>query len=685
MMNKRILTAIAFAAIALLQITAIRAEKPKAAPPSSAVVSGLDVKTLDESVRPQDDLYRFVNNNWLTSTQIPADKSTYGSFTILYDQSLDRMKTIIEESAASKAEPGSEAQKVGDFYKSYLDTEKLEALGIQPIAEYIKEIDSITDKEGLARWFARAQHIGVSGPIRFFVNQDQKDATQYIGYLYQSGLGLPDRDFYFKDDDKSKEIRAAYLKHIETMFGYAGYSDPAGSAARIYALEERLAKSQWTRVENRDPQKTYNKVEMAKLNTLTEDFDWKTFVDGLGIASQPAAVVAQPPYITAFGQALKEVSLDDWKTYAKWRLLSDAAPYLSSKFDEEDFNFNSKVVRGIQEQEPRWKRASENIDDLMGEAVGKIYVQKYFPAEDKARMEKLVRNLLAAYDDSIKNLDWMTPETKKAAKEKLSKFTYKIGYPDKWRDYSTLEIKADDLAGNVVRAVEFEYNRNLNKLGKPIDRTEWGMTPQTVNAYYNPLMNEVVFPAAILQPPFFNRNADDAVNYGSIGAGIGHEIGHGFDDRGSQYDGDGNLRNWWSDQDRKEFEARTAKLVAQYDAFSPLPGEHVNGKLTLGENIGDLGGLSIAYKAYKLSLNGKAGPVIDGYTADQRFFLGWAKIWARLCRDEELRQRLVTDPHSPNEYRCNGVIRNVSQFYTAFGVKENDKLYLKPEDRVKIW
>jgi endothelin-converting enzyme len=365
--------------------------------------------------------------------------------------------------------------------------------------------------------------------------------------------------------------------------------------------------------------------------------------------------------------------------------LSAAAPYLSKQFEQENFNFYSKVLKGTQEQEPRWKQAVENIDQLMGEAVGKIYVQKYFPPEDKARMEQLVRNLLAAYDQSIQNLDWMSPETKKAAKEKLSKFTYKIGYPDKWRDYSSLQITPDDLVGNVVRAIEFEYNRDLNKLGKPIDRTEWGMTPQTVNAYYNAVMNEIVFPAAILQPPFFNKSADDAVNYGGIGAVIGHEIGHGFDDRGSQYDGDGNLHNWWTDQDRKEFETRTSRLVQQYDAFSPVQGEHVNGKLTLGENIGDLGGLSIAYKAYKLSLNGKEAPVIDGLTGDQRFFMGWAQVWARLYRDEDLRQRLITDPHSPSEYRCNGVIRNIPEFYTAFGVKEGDKLYLKPEDRVKIW
>ena len=675
------------AAMIFVMITALRATMESADASKTATVSasGLERKNIDESIRPQDDLYRFVNNNWLKNTTIPADKSNYGTFTMLFDQSLDRLKLIVEEAAASKAKTGTESQKVGDFYRSYTNIERLETLGLKPVEKYLQEVDAIRDKDALARWFARGQHFGISAPIQFYVDQDQKDATQYIGYFFQSGLGLPDRDYYFKEDDKSKEIRTAYLKHIETMFTSAGFPDPAGSAKRIYALEEQLAKGQWTRVENRDPQKTYNKFEIDKLNTLTPDFDWQDFIESLGIQKQKAVVVSQPTYITAFGGALKSASIDDWKVYAKWQVLSAAAPYLSKKIDDENFNFYSKTLRGIQEQEPRWKRAVQNIDGLMGEAVGKIYVQKYFPPENKARMETLVQNLLKAYDQSIQNLDWMSAETKKAAKEKLAKFTYKIGYPDKWRDYSTLTIQADDLLGNVAGALEFEYNRQLNKLGKPIDRTEWGMTPQTVNAYYNPVMNEIVFPAAILQPPFFNAVADDAVNYGGIGAAIGHEIGHGFDDQGSQYDGSGNLRNWWTDLDRKEFEARTGKLVAQYDSFYPVEGEHVNGKLTLGENIGDLGGLSIAFKAYKLSLSGKEGAVIDGFTADQRFFMGWARVWARLYREEELRQRLVTDPHSPAEYRCNGVVRNIPEFYSAFQVKEGDKLYLKPEERVKIW
>lgn len=679
---KRILAIVLVSAV----YTAFQARIESAdAPKSTAIISGLQTANMDPAVRPQDDLYRFVNNAWLTKTQIPADKPNYGVFSMLFDRSLDALKEIADETAQSKAEPGSESQKIGDFYKSFLDTEKLETLGLKPVEPYFKQVDAIQDANGLAQWFGKSQQIGIDGPIRFIVAQDARIATQYIGQFYQAGLGLPDRDYYFKEDDKSKEIRAAYVKHIETMFTNAGFDDPAGSARKIYALEEQLAKGQWTRVENRDPQKTYNKVEIAKLNTLASDFPWKEFVDSLGISTQSAVVVAQTAYITAAGEAFRSRPIEDWKLYAKWRILSSASTFLSKKFDDENFHFYRQILNGVQGQEPRWKRGVQSIDQLMGEAIGKIYVQKHFSPEDKARMEKLVRNLLAAYDQSIENLEWMSPETKKAAKEKLAHFTYKIGYPDKWRDYSKLTIKPDDLLGNVTRAVEFEYNRNLDKLGKPIDRTEWGMRPHTVNAYYNPTMNEIVFPAAILQPPFYNSKADDAVNYGGIGAVIGHEIGHGFDDRGSQYDGDGNLRNWWNEQDRKEFESRTAKLVAQYNSFEPLPGEHVNGKLTLGENIGDLGGLSIAYKAYKMSVNGAEGPVIDGFTSEQRFFMGWAQVWARLDRDEFMRQRLVVDPHSPGEYRCNGIVRNIPEFYTAFNVKEGDKLYLKPEERVKIW
>lgn len=664
------------------------AEAPVAAAVAPAPVSGIVISNADQAVRAQDDLFRHVNGNWLKTTEIPADKSNYGSFTKLADDAQAQLKDIIEASAAAKNAPGSEAQKVGDFYNSYMNEAKREELGLKPIEPYFAEIDALKDKSALAAWFGKAQRDGVSTPIAMFINNDEKDTSKYISYFYQSGLGLPDRDFYDvkkKSDEKSQAIRDAYVKHIETMFTLAGQKDPAAAAKRIYALEEKIAHGQWDRVTNRDPQKTYNKVETAKLSTLTADFDWAAFVGGLGLANEANVVVAQPTYINELGKVIKAGSLDDWKLYAKWRVLAGAAPVLAKAFDDENFNFYSKTLRGTQEQQPRWKRAVQTIDNSIGEAVGKIYVEKHFPPEAKARMEKLVQNLLVAFGQGIDGLEWMGADTKKAAHEKLGKFTYKIGYPDKWRDYSALSISADDLLGNIVRATQFEYDRNLNKLGKPIDRSEWFMTPQTVNAYYNPTMNEIVFPAAILQPPFFNMAADDAVNYGGIGAVIGHEIGHGFDDQGSQYDGDGNLRNWWTEQDLAEFKARTSKLVAQYNAFEPLPGKHVNGEFTLGENIGDLGGLTIAHKAYQLSLNGQPAPVIDNLSGDQRFFMGWAQVWARKYREEELSQRLVTDPHSPSEYRCNGIVRNLPEFYAAFDVKEGDALFLKPEERVKIW
>ena len=664
------------------------AEAPVAAAVAPAPVSGIVISNADQAVRAQDDLFRHVNGNWLKTTEIPADKSNYGSFTKLADDAQAQLKDIIEASAAAKNAPGSEAQKVGDFYNSYMNEAKREELGLKPIEPYFAEIDALKDKSALAAWFGKVQRDGVSTPIAMFINNDEKDTSKYISYFYQSGLGLPDRDFYDvkkKSDEKSQAIRDAYVKHIETMFTLAGQKDPAAAAKRIYALEEKIAHGQWDRVTNRDPQKTYNKVETAKLSTLTADFDWAAFVGGLGLANEANVVVAQPTYINELGKVIKAGSLDDWKLYAKWRVLAGAAPVLAKAFDDENFNFYSKTLRGTQEQQPRWKRAVQTIDGAIGEAVGKIYVEKHFPPEAKARMEKLVQNLLVAFGQGIDGLEWMGADTKKAAHEKLGKFTYKIGYPDKWRDYSALTISADDLLGNIVRATQFEYDRNLNKLGKPIDRSEWFMTPQTVNAYYNPTMNEIVFPAAILQPPFFNMAADDAVNYGGIGAVIGHEIGHGFDDQGSQYDGDGNLRNWWTEQDLAEFKARTSKLVAQYNAFEPLPGKHVNGEFTLGENIGDLGGLTIAHKAYQLSLNGQPAPVIDNLSGDQRFFMGWAQVWARKYREEELSQRLVTDPHSPSEYRCNGIVRNLPEFYAAFDVKEGDALFLKPEERVKIW
>lgn len=646
--------------------------------------SGIDQSNIDDAVRVQDDLFRHVDGVWLKNFQIPADKSNYGSFTKLADGAQESLKGIIEDVANAKdVEAGSEKQKVGDFFKSWMNEAQIEQLGMKPIAPWLAEIDAIKDKNALAAWYAHAQRDGISTPMNAYINNDEKNASSYIAYLTQGGISMPNRDYYTEAQFKDK--REAYKAHIAKMFELAGWKDPAGSAKRIYAMEESLAKMQWTPTQNRDPQKTYNKYAIADLTKLSKDFDWPTFIKGLGLGEQTEIVVNQPTYVEGFGKFFKTTSLDDLKLLERWHLLSTSANALPKALDAENFAFFGTTLSGAPEQQPRWKRGVQLIDGLIGEAVGKVYVEKTFSPEAKARMEKLVQNLLKSYGEGINSLEWMSPETKKAAMEKLGKFTYKIGYPNHWRDYSALTIDSGDLFGNLARANEFEFNRNLNKLGKPIDKEEWGMTPQTVNAYYNPVNNEIVFPAAILQPPFFNMAADDAVNYGGIGAVIGHEIGHGFDDQGSQYDGDGNLKNWWTDQDKKEFDERTAKLVAQYDGFEALPGQHVQGKLTLGENIGDLSGMTIAHRAYLLSLEGKPAPTIEGMSAEQRFFYGWAQVWARKYRDDELQKRLSTDPHSPSEFRCNGIVRNMPEFYAAFDVKEGDKLYLKPEDRVKIW
>ena len=679
------------------------AAKPVAEAPAvkAAPTSGIDKSNFDAAARAQDDLYRAVNGIWLNKTEIPADKSNYGSFTKLDDDSEANLRVIIEAAANNAARTaGSEEQKVGDLYAGFMDEAAIEAAGIKPIEAELTAIDAIKEKSELPAVMGHLARIGIGVPLYPYVHQDAKDATQTIGDFYQAGLGLPDRDYYLLPDAKFKTIREAYVKHVEAMLTLAGIAEPAKAAKDILALETRLAKAHWDKVKNRDPVATYNKYAAADLPKLTREFDWSAYLKAVGFDVIPAVVVSQPSFVTgfgkemkdasaeelvAFGKEMKATSLDIWKTYLKWHVVNSAAPYLSKAFVDENFAFTGKTLNGIQENRPRWKRGVEAVEGALGEVVGKIYVEKHFPPEAKARMLTLVENLKKAYEGSINSLSWMSDETKKKAQEKLAKFTVKIGYPDKWRDYSALEIKAGDLIGNLTRATEFEYQRNLNKLGKPIDRTEWGMTPQTVNAYYNPEMNEIVFPAAILQPPFFDMNAEDAVNYGGIGAVIGHEISHGFDDQGSQYDGDGNLKSWWTKDDRKKFDALTAQLAKQYDAYEPVKGYKLNGKFTLGENIADLGGLTIAEKAYKLSLNGAPAPEIDGFTGEQRLFMGWAQVWRRKYREENLLNRIKTDPHSPSEFRANGAVVNIPSFYTAFGVKETDKLFKPEKERITIW
>ena len=648
--------------------------------------SGIELANMDKSVRPQDDFYRWINGTWVDNTPIPDDKASYGSFTALRDKSRDDVKVIIEETAKlENVEQGSDAQKVGDLYRSFMNTEKLEELGSSPLNPELEKIDALSNHDDIAAYFAETQIIGTDAPFGFYVNNDSKNPTAYIMYVTQSGLGLPDREYYLKEDEKSVEIRNKYVAFVEQMLSLAKIDSAKDDAASIMALETKLAELHWTRVENRNRDKTYNKVETAKLSDLNSDFNWKAYLNHAGVSSEKSLIVRQPSYIEKFGALFKATSVDDWKKYFKWTLINSAANVLSSDFEKANFDFYRKTLAGTPKQEERWKRGVSSVNRLLGEVVGKIYVQKHFKPEAKARMVELVENLREAYRQAIIDLDWMGEDTKKQALDKLAKFTPKIGYPDKWRDYSPLEIAADDLAGNYKRASKFGYQRQIDKLGKPIDKTEWFMPPQTVNAYYNSVMNEIVFPAAILQPPFFNMEADDAVNYGAIGGVIGHEMGHGFDDQGSKSDGDGVLRNWWTEKDLAEFKLRTEKLAGQYASFEPLPGEHLNGHLTLGENIGDLGGLTIAHRAYMLSLEGKEAPVIDGFSGEERFFMGWGQVWAYQYREEALRMQINNGPHSPGPFRANGTVMNMPEFMKAFDVKPGDEMYRKPEDRVKIW
>ncbi len=650
--------------------------------------AGIATEYIEASVRPQDDFFEYLNGKWLKTVEIPADKSSWGSFMKLRDDTLPQLRAIIERAAADKnAAAGSETKKIGDFYASFMDEAKLEQLGITPLNGELAKIAAIKDKSELPAVLARMVKLGLEVPVVFYIHQDAKDSTKYVADLYQAGLGMPDRDYYLKSDDaKLADARAKYQQHMEKMLTMAGDKNAAANAKAILDFETEIARVQWTKVENRDPVKTYNKVELAKLAEVAPGFDWKSWLEGAGIAGKTSyVIVSQPTYLKGFAEVAGKTSLETWKAYLQMHLIDAYGSYLSKNFAEQRFAFYGTTLSGAPQQEPRWKRGVGAVERSLGEAVGKLYVAEHFPAERKARMEKLVANLLAAYKESINTLDWMSPATKKEAQAKLAKFTPKIGYPNKWKEYTALNVSRDDLVGNVMRSREVEYNRELNKLGKPIDRDEWGMTPQTVNAYYNPELNEIVFPASILQPPFFDANADDAVNYGGIGAVIGHEISHGFDDQGAQYDGDGNLRDWWSPSDHKNFKAKTQMLVEQYNAYSPLPGYHVNGELTLGENIADNSGLAIAAKAYKLSLKGKKAPVIDGLTGEQRLYMGWAQVWRSKMREPAQIAQVKTDPHSPGQFRANGTLKNQPGFYEAFKVKQGDKMYLAPKDRVIIW
>jgi predicted metalloendopeptidase len=648
------------------------------------LASGIDRAYFDKNVRPQDDLFRAVNGGWLATAKIPADRSSYGAFQALIEQAEKDLRAIIEACADAKNNPpGSEKQKIGDMYASYMNEARAEQLGIEPIAGLLASIDRIESKDDLVRTFAELQRVGVGGPLGCYVNTDAKKSDQYILYLGQGGLGLPDRDYYW--DAKLKSKLAAYAAHVERMLSLAKIPDAEQAAAEVVAFETQIAKAQWSKLDCRDSIKTYNRKTRDELATLAPALNWDVYFTTLGAENPQEVIVAQPSYFTALAGMIDSVPLNTWKTWLKWQVIHDYASLLNKELADADFAFYGTTLHGVPRNRPRWQRAVAAVDGALGQAVGKLYVEKHFPPDAKARMDRLVQHIIETYRKAFEHNDWMSPETRQKALAKLATFRPKIGYPAKWRDYSSLEIRPDDLVGNVERAAAFEWNRMVRKLGKPVDRDEWGMTPQTVNAYYNAHQNEIVFPAAILQPPFFNRAADDAVNYGGIGTVIGHEIGHGFDDQGSKWDGGGNLSNWWTKADRTEFDRRGAALASQYDKFEPFPGLHVNGRFTLGENIGDLSGLTISYAAYQASLAGGEAPVIDGMTGDQRFFIGFAQVWRCKYRDDDLKNRLLVDPHSPAEFRANGTPRNVDGFYSAFGVKEGDKMYVPPAERVKIW
>jgi putative endopeptidase len=647
--------------------------------------SGLLIEHMDMNVRPGDDFNSFVNGGWIAKTEIPADKASYGIGYILHEESQDNVKTIIEEAAAGDFAMGSDEQKVGDLYASYMDVDTRNRLGATPLHAEIEKIDALRDHDELAIYFAEANRIGIEMPFVLAQYVDFKDPNTYMMYTWQGGLGLPDREFYFLEDEKSIEIRNAYVEHVAKMLDMANLGDGATAANMIMDLESRMAAVHMKKEETRDMVALYNKIPTDKLPELMPNFAWDAYLTEAGIAGIDGVVVTQLDHMKALNAIIQETSMDDWKTYLKWSALHSHANLLSDELVAQNFDFYSHTLRGVEEQLPRWRRAVNTVNQNLGEVVGKVYVSRHFPPEAKAKMQDLVGNLIRAYEIRINDLEWMGEETRVQALDKLSKFTPKIGYPDKWKDYSKLTIERDDLVGNIQRSAVVVYEQNIDRQGGPVDRSEWAMTPQTVNAYYNPPLNEIVFPAAILQPPYFDLNAEDAVNYGGIGATIGHEIGHGFDDSGSTFDGDGVLRNWWTDEDKEEFKARTSRLVDQYSEFAPFDDLHVNGEFTLGENIGDLGGLDIALLAYELSLDGKEAPVMDGYTGKQRVFLGYGLSWRNKARDDAVRNQINTDPHAPAMYRVNGVVRNVAEFYEAFEIAETDVLYLPPEERVKIW
>jgi putative endopeptidase len=680
----------AFALTLTLAAPFVRAADPAAATPPTAAERygtwGVDLSGMDRSVKPGDDFFKYVNGKWAATTQIPPDKTSYGAFAILFDLSQARERALLERWAADKKlKQGSDEAKVAAIYRTFLDDATADKLDAKPIQAELDAVRKAGSREDIAVLMAHSR----AGFGRSFfgpnVQDDAKNPDKYALYMSQSGLGLADREFYLKDNYKPQKER--YQKYVADMLRLVAWDEPDKNAADVVALETKIADAHWTRAESRDRDKTYNPTTAAELEKSAAGFPWRVYFKESELGNADRVVLRQNTAIPKLAAIFAETPVETLKAWEAFSIVDDAAPYLSKRFVDANWEFRAKFLNGAEEQRPRWKRAVDAAEESMGEAIGRTYVAEYFPPDSKAKMEKLVADLLAAMKGRIENLQWMGNETKARALEKLSKFDGKIGYPSKWRDYSTLVVREGDLAGNAERAAKFDWEYDVHRIGKPIDRLEWGMTPQTVNAYYTPVKNEIVFPAAILQPPFFDPNADPAVNYGGIGAVIGHEITHGFDDQGRKSDGGGMLRDWWTAEDAAKFEAQATKLGAQYEnyKFPQLPGQHIIGRLTMGENIGDLGGILLALDAYKRSLNGKPAPVIDGFSGEQRVFLGWAQVWRTLQRDDQLRQMLATNPHSPGAIRALAPLRNVDAWYTAFDVKDGDANYVKPEERVRIW
>jgi len=644
---------------------------------------GFDLTNRDASVKAGDDFYRFAIGHWLDTNEIPPDRASWSTFAVLANEAEERLRQIIEGLPAN-APAGSNEQKVGDLYRAYLDTQAIERLGLTPARPMLDAIAAARTHEDVAALMGRPD-MPLRTPIREGITVDQKNPDRYIVTVGQGGLGLPDREYYLKDDASFAEIRAKYVAHMERMLTLADEKNAAEQAKSILALETEIAKVHWPIAKRRERDLTYNLRTRDELNTLAPDYPWQSQLTASGIAGEREFVVRELDAVEGLSKLFRKTPVAGWRSYLTYHLLEGAADVLPKAFDDERFDFYGRTLNGQPQQRERWKRGVDAVDSGLGEMLGQLYVARYFPPESKEKMLALVENLRAAYGERVKELPWMSEPTKKVAAEKLATFRPKIGYPDKWRDYTALEIRPGDAFGNSLRATVFDWQRDVLRLGKPTDRDEWGMTPQTVNAYYNSTFNEIVFPAAILQPPYFDPNADAAVNYGAIGGIIGHEMGHGFDDQGAKSDARGVLRTWWAPADETAFKKLVDRLATQYDGYTALPGLNVNGRLTLGENIGDLGGLTVAYEAYKLSLKGKPAPVLDGLTGDQRFFLSWAQAWRALYRDARLRTQVMSDPHSPPKFRVNGVVRNMDEWYAAFDIKPDAQLYLAPEERVRIW